>query len=175
MKLLAGPSRRGHKALPYLAVGGLATLALAVMAPEPQDDAGPVAMAGLGRSDAAPASGMGPASLALPERAVGETGVANAFAGHSWYVAKPPPKPVAKASPVPPPKPVAPPLPFRFVGSYVEQGGAPVYFLVQGERVYDVRVGDTLDGKYSVDSLEGDRLLLTYLPLKERQALNLEN
>ena len=43
------------------------------------------------------------------------------------------------------------------------------------EIVPGVRVADTLDGKYSVDGLEGDRLLLTYLPLKERQVLNLEN
>jgi len=175
MKLLAGPSRGHHRALPYLAVGGLATLVLAVMAPEPPGDAGAVAVAGLGRSNAASASGRGPGSLALPERATGDTEVANAFAGHSWYVAPPPPRPVVQAAPPPPPKPVAPPLPFRFVGSYVEQGGAPVYFLVQGERVYDVRVGDTLDGKYSVDGREGSRLLLTYLPLKEQQALNLEN
>jgi len=176
MKLLAGPSRAHHRALPYLAVGGLATLVLAVMAPEPPGDAGTVAVVGPGRSDAASASSTGLRSLALPDRAAGgqDEQASNAFAGHSWYVA-PSPRPVVKVAPPPPPRPVAPPLPFRFVGSYVEQGGAPVYFLVQGERVYDVRVGDTLDGKYSVDGREGDRLLLTYLPLKEQQALNLEN
>jgi hypothetical protein len=176
MKLLAGPSRAHHRALPYLAVGGLATLVLAVLAPEPPGDAGTVAIVGLGRPAPASAPGTGPRSLALPDRAVGggDEDASNAFADHSWYVA-PSPRPVVKAAPPPPPKPVAPPLPFRFVGSYVEQGGAPVYFLVQGERVYDVRVGDTLDGKYSVDGREGSRLLLTYLPLKEQQALNLEN
>ena len=174
MKLLAGHKRGNHRVLPYLAAAGLATLVLAVMAPEP-DDVGALAVAGAARSRPASGPGSGPGSLALPERAAGETGVANAFASHSWYVAPPPPRPLVQAPPPPPPKPVAPPLPFRFVGSYVEQGGAPVYFLVQGERAYDVRVGDTLDGKYSVDGLEGDRLLLTYLPLKERQVLNLEN
>lgn len=177
MRLLAGPSRGGHKALPYLAAGGLVTLALVVMAPEPPDAVGSVPGTRVGESAVAQASGWEPGSLALPERAsTGEEApVANAFSGHSWYVAPPPPRPAAQAPPPPPPKPVAPPLPFRFLGSYVEQGGTPVYFLVSGERVFDVREGDTLDGKYSVDGLEGDRLRLTYLPLKERQVLKMEN
>jgi len=172
VKLLAGPARRG-RAFPYLAAGGLATVVLAVMAPEDPGGTGPTAAEGPG--DAATLTTSGRASksslLTLPERPTGEREVGDAFAVHSWYVA-PPPRPAVKVAP---PKPVAPPLPFRFVGSYVEQGGAPVYFLVQGERVYDVRVGDTLEGKYSVDGRQGDRLLLTYLPLKEQQALNLEN
>jgi len=59
--------------------------------------------------------------------------------------------------PEPPPKPVAPPLPFTYMGSYAPNGAKPVFFLTQGDRVYDVHIGDTLDGTYSVDAFNNGR------------------
>lgn len=57
------------------------------------------------------------------------------------------------------------------MGSYTPHGETPVFFLTRGDRVYDVRVGDTLDGTYSIDSFNGTQLLLTYKPLNIQQQL----
>lgn len=111
-----------------------------------------------------------PATIDFPRRSA-RPGVSPAlFTGHSWYVPPPPPPPV-KAGP--PPKPVAPPLPFTLLGSYEPAGGRATFYLVRGEQVFDVGVGDTLDGTYSVDAVQNEELLFTYLPLKQRQALSL--
>jgi hypothetical protein len=94
------------------------------------------------------------------------------FAVQSWYVAPPPPPPAPPAPPAAQPSPaVAPPLPFAFMGSYVRQGEATVYVLSQGDRVYDLHVGDDIDENYRFDSATPAELLLTYKPLKQQQAL----
>ena len=43
--------------------------------------------------------------------------------------------------------------------------------LTRGDRVYDVKVGDTLDGIYQVESATGGQLTFNYKPLNQRQAL----
>jgi hypothetical protein len=83
----------------------------------------------------------------------------------------PPPPPPAPVVYQPPPAPTAPPLPFAFMGSYRTQGGGAVYYLTAGDRVYDVKVGDTLDNTYSVDGVRSGQLLLTYMPLKIQQSI----
>jgi hypothetical protein len=93
------------------------------------------------------------------------------FHSQSWYVAPPPPPPAAYVAPPPPPAPTAPPLPFNAMGSYARPGDATVYFLTRGDRVFDVRVGDTIDHLYSVDGAADGQLQLTYLPLKIQQTL----
>jgi hypothetical protein len=70
-----------------------------------------------------------------------------------------------------PPPPSAPPLPFAFMGSYKSQDGSPTFFLTVGDRVYDVKIGDTLDNTYSVDGVKSGQLLLTYMPLKIQQSM----
>lgn len=104
------------------------------------------------------------------ERLVKDTAAASLFTVQSWYVAPPapPPAPVVYQ---PPPPPSAPPLPFAFMGSYKAQDGKPTFFLTAGDRVYDVKVGDTLDNTYSVDGVKSGQLLLTYMPLKIQQSL----
>jgi hypothetical protein len=110
--------------------------------------------------------------LALAHRVVEQTASGSLFAVHSWYVAPPPPLPVAvSTAPVEPPKPVAPPLPFTYMGSYAPNGAASVFFLTQGDRVYDVHIGDTLDGTYTVDSFTNGQLVFTYKPLNTQQQL----
>ena len=104
------------------------------------------------------------------ERLVGDTVAASLFAVQSWYIAPPPPPPAAAVVQVPPP-PAAPPLPFAFMGSYKALDGNPTFFLTAGDRVYDVKVGDTLDNTYSVDGVKSGQLLLTYMPLKIQQTL----
>lgn len=113
--------------------------------------------------------------LALAHRVVDPSASGSLFAVHSWYVPPPPPPPAPPVvqGPVEPPKPVAPPLPFVFMGSYAPHGAKPVYFLTQGDRVYDVHVGDTLDNTYTVDSITNGALVFTYKPLNQQQQLNI--
>jgi len=97
------------------------------------------------------------------------------FATHSWYVPPPPPPappPTTTAASLVPPVPTAPPLPFQYIGSYKPDGAAPVFFVTKGDRVYDIRVGDTLENTYSVDAFNGSQLLLTYKPLNIQQQLS---
>ena len=96
---------------------------------------------------------------------------ASLFHVQSWYVAPPPPPPPPPAAYVPPPPPTAPPLPFAFMGSYKAQDGASTYYLMAGEKVFDVKVGDVVENTYSVDGVKAGQLLLTYMPLKIQQTL----
>jgi hypothetical protein len=68
--------------------------------------------------------------------------------------------------------PVAPPLPFAYMGTYASDGSEPVFFLTQADRVYSVKVGDTLNDTYSIDSLTNGQLVMTYKPLKIQQQLS---
>jgi hypothetical protein len=110
------------------------------------------------------------ASFNMSDRIVKDTAAASLFSAHSWYVAPPapPPAPVVVQAP---PAPTAPPLPFAYMGSYRPEGAVPTYFLTSGDRVYDVKIGDTLDNTYSVDGVRSGQLLLTYIPLKIQQSL----
>jgi hypothetical protein len=110
------------------------------------------------------------ARLSATDRVVKDSAAADLFAAHSWYVAPPPPPP-APVVYTPPPPPMAPPLPFAFMGSFRTDSGSAIYYLTAGDRVYDVKVGDTLDNTYSVDGVKSGQLLLTYMPLKIQQSL----
>lgn len=91
------------------------------------------------------------------------------FAGKSWYVPPPPPPPpkVQEA-----PRPTAPSLPFKYMGRMQEEGGQMVIYLTQGRRAYSVKMGDTIDGTYRLESISPGQIVLTYLPLDTRQTLN---
>ena len=104
------------------------------------------------------------------ERLVRDTVASALFSVQSWYVAPPAPPPAPVIVQAPPP-PTAPPLPFAFMGSYKAQDGNPTFFLTAGDRVYDVKIGDTLDNTYSVDGVKSGQLLMTYMPLKIQQSL----
>lgn len=106
----------------------------------------------------------------LPVRAAHTGNTANLFAGHSWYT--PPPVPAHKGAPVRR-EPVAPPLPYKLIGTYEQGDDDILYFLVKGDRVYDVAIGDTLDGSYTVDGEMNGQLMFTYLPLNTSQGLRL--
>lgn len=96
----------------------------------------------------------------------------------------PPPvqrKPVAKVvvaagPPVPPPAPVAPPLPFTAVGFIHGQrigDGQQQTFIQQGEKLTVIRQGDTINNTYRVDTITAERIVVTYLPLGQKQTLPL--
>ena len=122
----------------------------------------------------APAAAVAPAresvaGLQLPHRDVSDAPVADLFAGSSWYVPPPPPPP--PPPPGPPPPPSAPPLPYIYMGSYVQEGEPTVYFLVKADRVYNVKIGDTLDDIYSIDAVSNGTMAITYKPLNIQQTL----
>jgi hypothetical protein len=85
------------------------------------------------------------------------------FHPRSWA---PPPAPVAARAPE---KPSAPPLPFRFFGRLIEDGKT-VVFLDRQDEIYAAKAGDTI-GPYRVEEINGTEVVLTYLPLKQRQKL----
>jgi hypothetical protein len=67
--------------------------------------------------------------------------------------------------------PQAPPLPFRAIGRY-EEDGETVFFLQHNERGIVVRVGDTVAEQYKVESVQGNLLTLTHLPTNQTQTLD---
>lgn len=87
------------------------------------------------------------------------------FPSQTWYIAPPPPRPV------PPPPPQAPPLPFRFLGLWQEQGQTAV-FVSDGPRDLILKAGDTVDGHYKVEDIGHGAVRLVYLPLNQIQTLS---
>jgi hypothetical protein len=79
------------------------------------------------------------------------------------------PPPVTAAASAAPPQ--APPLPFRAMGRYVEDGQVRV-FLQHNDSNLVVRVGDTIAEHYKVESLDGGTLTLRYLPLDQQQTID---
>jgi hypothetical protein len=88
-------------------------------------------------------------------------------------VPPPPPKPVAARVVSAPPRPRAPALPYTYIGSLQEDGGARMVFLLDGERLVTAQVGDVLDTNYRVAAADADGITLIYLPLKETQRIAL--
>jgi hypothetical protein len=110
----------------------------------------------------------------LAHRVAAASSADTLFAAHAWFVAPPPPPPapvLTAPQEAAPKAPVAPPVPFVYMGTYAADGSEPVFFLTQGDRVYNVRVGDSLNDTYSVDSFTNGQLVLTYKPLKIQQQL----
>ena len=106
--------------------------------------------------------------LLTRKRDLGES--QEAFGVKSWVPA-PPPLP-------PPPPPVvaaprAPLLPFRYMGRVDDGLGSVTFFLIRGTTTLSVSVGETIDNTYRLESADGGALQFTYLPLKERQSLQI--
>ena len=142
-------------------------------APSAPAAAAAAAAGGTRRAASAPAARDGGSLLArFAHRVSADKFAESLFHTKSWYVPPPPPPP-APVVYVPPPPPTAPPLPFTVMGSYAHPGDATVYFLTRGDRVFDVHVGDTIDGIYSVDGAANGQLQLTYKPLNIQQTLPL--
>jgi hypothetical protein len=116
--------------------------------------------AAAGSADAVPT-----VQLERLERRAGGAPAGDPFQARSW---EPPPTTVKRS--LPPPPPQAPPLPFAYLGKLVD-GEQTTVFLAASDRNYVARAGDTLDGRYRVESIAEDGLALTYLPLGTKQVL----
>jgi hypothetical protein len=125
------------------------------------------------------ASAPKPDSIALDLTRLKRSGAApkavDAFGAKNW---NPPPrkltpKEVAAQQAVvapPPPPPQAPPLPFTYVGMVGDEDETTV-FLAQQDVNHAVKKGDVINGTYRVEEAEAGRVVLTYLPLDQRQTL----
>ena len=124
--------------------------------------------AGVSTSAPATAERSKPAdSLQLPDR----SGLAR-VRGELFGTPPPPPQqaaPVTVAA-----APVAPPLPYRFAGKVFN--GAEVEVLIsKGDLVFPVKVGDTLDGAYRVESIGNDGIELIYVPLGTKDRITVSS
>jgi hypothetical protein len=118
-----------------------------------------------------PASGVAPAaaiersavslSTELAKRQLIGSARNDPFAPRSWAPPPPPPR-LERAEPPPPPS--APPLPYRFAGT-VRYGGTLKVMLAIGERIYEAKVGELLDGLYRVRAVSSEAVTLVYTPL----------
>ena len=67
-----------------------------------------------------------------------------------------------------------PALPFKYLGKWTQNGRTTV-FLERDHYPYAARVGQNLDHEFRVDSIESDRMVVTYLPLGTRYVLVFSN
>jgi hypothetical protein len=80
--------------------------------------------------------------------------------------------PVAVAAAPPQPPPQAPPLPFAYIGRLSEDRDTTV-FLAMGERNLVLKPGDVIDNTYKLEEITDGAVVLTYLPLSQRQTLSI--
>ncbi len=96
----------------------------------------------------------------------------NLFPPHSWQPPPPPPpKAIDLAKLPPPPPPAMPPLPFTYVGRWLE-GGEEALFLNRGDQLFIVRPGEVIT-PWRVDAMTADSVTFTYLPLDRQQTMRL--
>lgn len=153
----------------------LVTVAAAVLVRAPEEGAelapqrGPrIATEAAGRTGAAAREEPVAASAPNLEREEYAAEIENLFPARSW---RPPPPPLPPAAVIAAP-PSAPPLPFQYLGM-LQEGDRTVVFLSQQERTHMVRQGDTLNGVYRVERITADNMVFVYLPLKQKQTLQL--
>lgn len=146
-----------------LLFGALAGIVGFLLLDKPATAPGPAAAGSDSAVPPRPGSGE---SLQLPDRR------ALARSRGELFGAPPPPPPLRRAAPaaVATPVPVAPPVPYRFAGR-VLKGSEEEVLVSKGDLVFPVKVGDTLDGTYKVESIGAGRIELLYLPLGTRDRI----
>lgn len=168
-----------------LGAAAVATLLAALFAPEDEASivgpatATPRQVERVAIAPLAAATAAAPAHRALaiePRRALEDDEAATLFAKQSWQPETPKKimldqqaaqaaLPAARVDANAPP-----PLPFQFLGRFVDEGKA-AYFLQAGERNVVARPGDTLEERYRFDGVVQGSLQFTYLPLNLKQTL----
>ena len=71
-----------------------------------------------------------------------------------------------------PAKPEAPPLPFRYMGKLTEDGQTDI-LLLRGDEHLAVKPGQKIGGEYRLDKVTASSLTFTYLPMKQKQTLEI--
>lgn len=92
----------------------------------------------------------------------------------SVLIPPPPPLPIVMSPQVElaPPQPVAPPLPFRFLGRLIDHDRT-VVFVAHDSLNFSLHLGDTVENLYRVEAMDENQMTFVYLPLDERQTLNM--
>jgi len=130
--------------------------------------------AGAEPSRATPAAQGAPEAPSLPTRSkIAGSADKDPFAARGWLPPPPPPLPVSaiEAAPALAPPPTAPPVPFRFVGLIEEKSAKPAAFIAKGDALFVVHVGDVVENTYRVESFDSAQVVVTYLPLQQRQTI----
>ena len=84
------------------------------------------------------------------------------------------PAPAVPASvAVPVPAPAAPALPWRLLGRYAEGEKAGVVLQAPDGQLFVAHAGEPLGDDYRVESVAGNIMVLTYLPLNQRQTMDI--
>lgn len=89
------------------------------------------------------------------------------FRPHSWVMFKAPVVEVV----VEPPKPTAPPVPYVVLGRLRDVEGKEVTYLKREGDLIPISVGKVLHGVYQVEAITPTEVVVTYLPLAERQLI----
>lgn len=87
-------------------------------------------------------------------------------------VMEPPTVRAAGPSVVPPSPAGPPPLPFVFVGA-IEDGGRRTAILMEGPQVLLVEARQRIDTRYRVERVSATNIEFTYLPLEQKQVLDI--
>ncbi len=165
MKLIRSGSNRGLRAAAV--VLALAALAGVVTGREkPGGELSEARPAPQQATAAAPAP-VADIDLAKLQRPASPAAQGDPFAPRSFA---PPPQSVRAARAE---KPSAPPLPFTYVGRVTHDGVTEV-LVTRGDELISVAAGRSIDGEYRVDAVSESRIAFTYLPLKAKQSLELE-
>jgi hypothetical protein len=90
------------------------------------------------------------------------------FRPHSWVMFK---KPVVEDVQAEPPKPTAPPVPYGFFGRMRDVEGKVVVYLKWEGELIPAAVGKVLSGTYRIEAITPTEVVMTYLPLAERQVI----
>lgn len=143
--------------------GALVLTLAAVVWVDRGDDPGPAKKRPRQAAPAQVGAGAAPLSAADLARKEYTAGRGDLFAARSWA----PPPTAEVAAPAGPP-----PLPFAYIGRLYETGGT-VLFLLHQERTLAVRQGDVIDGAYRVEKITPQTVVMLYLPLKQKQSLDL--
>lgn len=94
---------------------------------------------------------------------------ADLFPAQTWVQSLPPPKRYVPPTPQPP---SPPPLPFKYLGRWVERGQQTL-FLAQGDQPIAIQQGQVLLGNWRVDEITGRAVVFTYLPLNMQSILGI--
>lgn len=101
------------------------------------------------------------------------------FAVHDWQAgpAQPqvtvaPPPPATEQETVAPQLQSVPPLPFKYMGSFMDGGEVTIY-LAKGDETVVAHVNDTLQSTYKIISITSQAVEMEYLPTGERQVVSI--
>ena len=109
-----------------------------------------------------------------PRQAGGVAPGSDPFAKADWNPPPPPPPPalLRRETMELPPKPVAPPIPYAYFGMSI-QDGRTVVFVMRDQRTFVLAVGEVIENLYRVEEIRPADVVLTYLPLNERQVMKI--